>query len=192
MTNQIIARYLNKFDELNVLLGKEKQEIKELEDFLLDAYIEGFISNVFTLGLEVDIPKNYKEKVLNWSYKEIDKETNTEKIESVREKIINYVDNEKTTDLKRLIESELHRAYNEGAFDSASLINDEYGINMKKVWVTMADDKVRDTHAYLEGMSVDLYAEFVTYDGDSALFPGGFKMAQNNANCRCILVYSNE
>lgn len=54
----------------------------------------------------------------------------------------------------------------------------------------MEDDKVRDTHDYLEGMSVGIDEEFYTYDGDHALYPGGFENAQNNVNCRCFLTYT--
>lgn len=189
---EIIKRYLNKFDELNVLFEKDKVVIEELEDLLLDAYIEGFISNVFLFGEEVDMPKDYKDKVLNWAYEETNKETGETYLESVSEKIRDYVENDKLADLKRLGDSELHRAYNVGAYDSATEISNLTENTIKKTWVTMADDKVRDTHAYLEGLTIGLDAEFVTYDGDSALFPSGFKKAQNNANCRCILVYSNE
>ena len=187
---QIIDRYLNKFDELNVLFEKKELVVEEIEDFLIDSYLEGFISSVYLLGHEVRVPKDYKEKVLDWNYKEKDKETGETYFESVREKLVDYVNNNQLSDLKRLVESELHRAYNEGAYDSASLIADETNSSIKKMWVTMADDKVRDTHAYLEGLTVDLFAKFTTFDGDSALFPGGFDLAQNNANCRCIIEYT--
>ena len=51
----------------------------------------------------------------------------------------------------------------------------------------MRDDKVRETHDYLEGVEVDLASEFVTFDGDSAKFPGDFSRAENNVNCRCVI-----
>ena len=54
----------------------------------------------------------------------------------------------------------------------------------------MMDDKVRDTHSYLQSKKVPIGEEFFTYDGDSALYPGGFKSAENNVNCRCFLTYS--
>lgn len=59
-----------------------------------------------------------------------------------------------------------------------------------KTWVTMNDDRVRDTHFYLEGVTVPIDARFYTYDGDSALYPGDFEYPQNVVNCRCKLKYS--
>lgn len=61
------------------------------------------------------------------------------------------------------------------------------GSPLSKTWVTMLDEKVRDTHQYLEGMTVPLDDEFYTYDGDHAQAPGGFTAAQNNCGCRCML-----
>lgn len=59
-----------------------------------------------------------------------------------------------------------------------------------KQWQTMEDDRVRDTHQYLQGMQVGINDRFVTYDGDSARFPGDFSLAENNCNCRCWLNFS--
>lgn len=51
----------------------------------------------------------------------------------------------------------------------------------------MMDDRVRDTHSYLEGMEVPYNARFYTYDGDSAEAPGMFSLPENNINCRCVV-----
>jgi hypothetical protein len=51
----------------------------------------------------------------------------------------------------------------------------------------MQDDRVRDTHDYLEGMVVPFSSRFYTYDGDSADYPGGFTLPENNIGCRCVV-----
>jgi uncharacterized protein with gpF-like domain len=56
-----------------------------------------------------------------------------------------------------------------------------------KRWRTMNDDRVRDTHDYLEGMVVPFSERFYSYDGDSAEYPGGFALPENNINCRCVV-----
>lgn len=61
------------------------------------------------------------------------------------------------------------------------------GRPLSKTWMTMLDEKVRDTHQYLEGMTIPLDDEFYTYDGDHAQAPGGFTSAAENCNCRCQL-----
>lgn len=91
-------------------------------------------------------------------------------------------------DLSRLAETEAHRVLNEAILDSAL----EYAKNnpnttVTKTWVTMLDDRVRETHDYLEGVTVPVDSRFYTFDGDSAMAPGGFSKPQNSINCRCIL-----
>lgn len=82
----------------------------------------------------------------------------------------------------RVIDTEAHRDYNTGVYDAAVESGED---GLSKRWVTMNDDRVRDTHDYLEGMVVGLGDRFYTYDGDSALYPGGFDDPRNNINCRC-------
>ena len=84
----------------------------------------------------------------------------------------------------RIIDTEAHRDYNTGVYDAAKGSGKS---NLRKKWMTMRDDRVRDTHDYLEGMVVGLDDEFYTYDGDSAMFPGGFSLPENNVRCRCSI-----
>ena len=85
----------------------------------------------------------------------------------------------------RIIDTESHRDYNAGVYDAADLSGVQ---GVRKRWHTMMDDRVRDTHDYLEGMEVRLEDRFYTYDGDSALYPGGFSLPDNNINCRCWVI----
>ena len=88
-----------------------------------------------------------------------------------------------------VLETESHRLLNRGITDAARTS----GLpDIKKTWVTMRDERVRDTHDYLEGMSVGFDERFYTFDGDSADAPGGFSKAENNVNCRCVLELSRE
>lgn len=60
---------------------------------------------------------------------------------------------------------------------------------VEKVWATMEDERVRETHSFLDGVGVPLDTLFFTIDGDSARYPGDFTKAENNTNCRCTLTY---
>ena len=60
---------------------------------------------------------------------------------------------------------------------------------VEKVWATMEDERVRETHNFLDGVSVPLGTLFVAIDGDSARYPGDFTKAENNCGCRCWLVF---
>ena len=97
------------------------------------------------------------------------------------EKVLTGIAESVPEDLLRIIDTEAHRDYNTGVFDAA----EKSGKNVKKLWWTMADGRVRDTHDYLHGVTVGLNDRFYTYDGDSALYPGDFTLPENNVNCRC-------
>ena len=88
-------------------------------------------------------------------------------------------------DLIRIAETETHRIANESALKTAR----EDGARFK-TWQTMLDDRVRETHDYLEGVTVEIGEDFYTFDGDHASAPGRFALAENNVNCRCELVFS--
>lgn len=88
-------------------------------------------------------------------------------------------------DLIRIAETETHRDANTAALQTAKKAG-----ATKKTWLTMLDDRVRETHDYLEGMTVGINEDFYTYDGDHASAPGLFDLAENNINCRCELLFS--
>jgi uncharacterized protein YuzE len=92
--------------------------------------------------------------------------------------------------LGTLLESEAFRVYEGAKYQSARHTEADTGKPVFKTWDTMKDERVRDTHDYLEGQSVPISEYFVTFDGDSALYPHGFNNAENNVNCRCVLTYS--
>ena len=58
-----------------------------------------------------------------------------------------------------------------------------------KKWNTMEDERVRLSHAVLQGAEVGVREYFRTIDGDKAQAPGMFETARNNVNCRCWLTY---
>ena len=88
-------------------------------------------------------------------------------------------------DITRIAETDATRIYNQGALD-AVVANGLEGSTSKR-WRTMMDDRVRDSHSYLEGMVVPFDADFYTYDGDHAPFPGMFELPENSINCRCVV-----
>lgn len=92
--------------------------------------------------------------------------------------------------LKRIMETDYHRCEETGAYNTAQQFAKESGTKPYKIWRTMADDRVRETHWYIHGNEVPMEDRFYTFDGDSARFPGDFEDVDNNANCRCWLGYT--
>ena len=86
--------------------------------------------------------------------------------------------------LLRIIDTESHRDYNAGVYEAAKSSG---VLGLRKKWVTRMDDKVRDSHSYLEGQVVGLDDYFYTYTGASALYPGGFGEPDEDCNCRCTI-----
>lgn len=174
---ELSSRYLLAVDEIhqNVSVKKSLEEIKDdFFDFLVDAYLFGVDNVNEMLGTNDRADLDEIEEALFFL---IDGETYEDRIEK------HYAAADQAG-MEMLAESEFHRVYNTGA-ENTALRNHAW-----KEWLTMLDDKVRDTHSYLEGEMVPVGEEFYTFDGDHALYPGGFQTAQNNAGCRCILWYT--
>lgn len=179
------------FDELNNIMGQIESESFEATvdgktvklynvdacvDIVLDALIMAYVYGVDyaneTLG--TNIPPT-KEAMREAIYKKVaDKD--------FEQRIREYAEDGKLPEIQRVIETDMTRVFNEGTLATGN----KAGAKMK-TWLTMMDDRVRDSHSYLEGMTVPIDAEFYTFDGDHAAAPGGFLMAENNVNCRCIL-----
>ena len=107
--------------------------------------------------------------------------------ETFRDRIRTQVEDLSEEGILRIIETESHRDYNTGVYDAAK----QSGKKVMKQWQTMMDGRVRDTHSYLQSAMVNLDDKFYTFDGDSALYPGGFELPENNVNCRCWIVLAN-
>lgn len=193
MTEELNARYLAKFDEISRLASEIAFESvstdngyaknleraqKEFADILIDAYLEGFAFAAYMLG-ESSIEADTDEitEAVYYTYQG-DKD-------SVQAKFADYYEDGDMESIKRLIESEFHRVHQTAGFQAAYKTD-----GAGKRWETMQDEKVRDTHFYLQGIVVPLDEDFVTYDGDRAKYPGGFMTARENANCRCALSYT--
>lgn len=148
-----------------------------IEDLLIMAYIFGTDAANEDLGTNIQPDTNKLNISLNKPIKD----------KTWKDRLNEYKDLENPIDeIMRIAETESHRIYNEAMYDTAI----SSGLSVNKTWITMLDNKVRDTHDFLEGVSVKLDERFYTNDGDSALMPGGFERADNNINCRCELYFT--
>ena len=184
---QIEKKYLSSFDELNTMVQGmvENMNLTEFldnaEDILIAAYKRGSEDVLamldYSFAYDLDITKlrtALNEVKGNMTY--------------VNRIILGY-ETYSLKEMQRLMSAEYHRMYNAGAFDTATDI-EGVNITLMKEWKTVGDDKVRDTHFFLEGYKVPIEEHFYTYDGDKALYPGDFDNPSNNVNCRCYLIYT--
>ena len=165
--------------DAEILFGSSTPSRQEKEEFC--DYLEFVLCAVYAYGW------HDAEEIVGVVPFEDGKDTETVNTEikgkTFRDRLL---DEDKSADeVINLINTEAHRDYNSGVFDSAK----GSGISgLKKTWATMLDDKVRETHRYLEGISVGLDDLFYSESGASALYPGGFGDPMEDCGCRCYLI----
>ena len=169
-------RYMFGYGQLPQSKEAEEDIIDELLDLFLIAYAMG--NDVTNRNLSSNYDPSVEEVMAAVDAKVAGK--------TWRERVSEYFANGGTgSDIARIADTEMHRIANTAAFNTAKKSGAKY-----KTWVTMLDDRVRETHDYLEGITVDIDEDFYTYDGDHAPAPGSFELAENNVNCRCELLFS--
>lgn len=86
--------------------------------------------------------------------------------------------------------TEATRVINQATVESYRVLG-EQGIQVKKQWLSSFDDRVRDSHRWLNGKTVDANEDFVLppeFGGHRANSPASFDVAGENINCRCTVV----
>lgn len=172
-----------KFDEVNALVDSIQlrqptadELVDELLDYLIVAYLWGVNDTADSLGFPFDPGSVDADKMRETIYHRFDGETFEERVRR------HYEDGD-WEGVRRVAETETHRDYNEGAYNTAK----ENGAT-RKTWHTMQDDKVREAHDWLEGITVPIDGMF--YIGDAeAEAPGMFGVPEYDVNCRCFLTY---
>lgn len=121
------------------------------------------------------------------------------------QRVSEYYDSDSGTvdDVIRVVDTDMNRIYNDSVLDVGEKANagrvewsnDELPApdtkdRVMKTWLTVGDDRVRDQHSYLDGMTIPVGRRFYTYTGDSARYPGDFSDPNNNCNCRCAISLS--
>lgn len=109
------------------------------------------------------------------------------------ERLKEYLESDTATaeDVFRVADTDSHRIYNEAIFtvgekaDAASKGSGNAEGVILKTWETMRDDRVRESHDYLEGTTIPFDEYFYTYTGAAALRPGDFNDPAEDINCRC-------
>ena len=182
--------YIAKFDEINAISKqmyddyisgqKTESEIEsDFEDFLLYAYSIGFLMGAEDIGASKDqLASPISQQVIDAVDRKFEGITAKQRLKD------HLLNRDGASTIERLMKTEWHRMTNEGINGFGNFYGKQ---NMTKRWVTMLDDKVRDTHDYLEGTEVPFNEDFYTYNGDHAPFPGMFGVPEEDVNCRCIV-----
>ena len=167
----------------------KKRRIDEILEMLIIAYMFGNESGNYMLSGETaptqddeELPIPIRVDSMNGSiFRKIADKT-------WEERVSEYLDDEAGTvdEIIRVVDTDLNRVYNDSILD----VGERADGTVMKTWETMMDERVRDTHDYLQSTSVPIDRRFYTFDGDSARYPGDFTHPQNNVNCRCRISLS--
>ena len=172
------------------LMEKKREAVDVVWDLLTYLYMLGFTQATEEVGQEIAegaepfLPKDYNDlsdKQKREADKEIYKQFDNK---DFQDRVSQYAELGNSQDILRVVETDGNRVFNAGGYNAVK------GKAKTKTWNTMMDDKVRDTHDFLEGITIPVEDKFVTYDGDEARFPGDFSDPSNVINCRCELSYS--
>ena len=168
-------------DELNNLLTEtewteinlkdKKKTVDTLLDMLIMAYMLGVADVRKSLNEDIAVDRKQMEESI---YRKIDGKDWTERI----------YDAETIPDIERIARTEGNRVFSEGQENTAIK-----GGATEKIWNTMMDDRVRDSHWYLEGDVKPIDDWFYTLAGERAKHPMGFGVPEEDCNCRCWLTY---
>lgn len=193
MSEQEKQKYLLTFDEINMLMQASYDETADFEtnvrnvtndlyDCLETAYHEGIETVSEMLDCFLPVNENLMKQAI---YQEIDGM-------DFRDRVYEHLAEHDVSGLSALAQSEVHRVFTTAMDDGASYAELPKSHIVTKTWLTVGDEKVRDTHSYLDSVTIPAGEMFYTIDGDSAFYPSGFERAENNVNCRCLLVYRQE
>ena len=179
------------FDELNKFEaalpahfenGRIKSELdfEDILDLMLDIFLLSYANGV--VETNAALASTY-EPTLDDVMRTVDKEVVGK---TWRERMREIYDNGGTiADVVRIAETEAHRDSNAAAYETAKAVGAK-----NKTWHTMMDDRVRDTHYWLEGVSAPIDGEFYNYKGQSTMYPGEWGIAEEDCGCRCFVTYS--
>lgn len=172
--SETLPQYFNEEGRL-----KSREDTEDMIDEMLDLFLLSYANGVASAN--TDMSSNIRPE-LDDVMRTVDREIAGK---TWRDRVWEYYENGgAAADIMRIAETESHRDTNEAAYETAK----EAGAT-EKVWHTMGDDRVRDTHEYLDGVSAPISGEFYNYYGQSALFPGQWGIAEEDVNCRCWVTY---
>ena len=176
--NRFEAALPQYFDENRRIKSREAYE--DMLDEMLDIFLLSYANGVTATNL--DLSSDYAptlDDVMRTVDKEVVGKTWRDRMREI------YDSGGTVADVVRIAETEAHRDSNAAAYETAKAAGAK-----NKTWHTMLDDRVRDSHFWLEGVSAPIDGEFYNYKGESTMYPGEWGIAEEDVRCRCFVTYS--
>ncbi len=187
------------------------QEYETIEEYLKGSYTDGFVSTVYSLhkqGLPLTFPIDQAQVVKalmtnsaisEGLYKSLGVDTkhlreviaaeisrgiaSSMSYAEIARNVANQTGIAKNR-ARSIVITESHRIQEEASQDVRVEAKNK-GANIVKQWDATLDGKTRDTHRRLDGQIREVDEPF-EIDGKTAMYPGGFGVAEEDCNCRCV------
>lgn len=187
------------------------QEYETIEEYLKESYTDGLVAVIYSLHkqdlpltMPIDQAQVVKALVTNSAiseglYKSLGVDTkHLRKVIAAEisrgiagnmsySEIIRNVANQADIAKKRartIVLTESHRIREEASQDARVEAKNQ-GCNIVKQWDATLDHKTRDSHRRLDGQIREVDEPF-EINGRKAMYPGGFGIAEEDCNCRCV------
>ena len=92
----------------------------------------------------------------------------------------------------RIARTESARVLEDSKYQAFEDLAGNENVKVFKVWHTMGDEAVRDTHEAMEGVKVAYDEDFILPSGAKCQYPKGTGVAAEDINCRCYVEYVTE
>lgn len=92
----------------------------------------------------------------------------------------------------RIARTESARVLEDSKYQAFEDLANNDSVQVFKIWHTMEDEAVRDTHDAMEGVKVLYDEDFVLPSGAKCQYPKGTGVAAEDINCRCYVEYVTE
>lgn len=179
------------FDELNILKqqlvdvqsmpdSEEKDKavkrvIDEVEEMLAMDYFYGVLDASEGIGRSISPDTDEAKAVI---YEQFDGK-------DFKDRLNEYLYSGTAYDIARVIDTDAHRVYNAAIYTAGKREGAK-----TKTWNCMMLPTSRDTHIYLDKVTVGIDDEFYNYKGNSTYYPGQWGIAEEDCNCLCWITIS--
>ena len=103
-------------------------------------------------------------------------------------KRVRSVENRSRSSALMVARTETNRVSNRARMDTYDRA-EALGFNVRKQWISTSDSRTRDSHADMNGQTVDKDEPFISGDGNELDFPGDPNAPpEDTINCRCATI----
>lgn len=158
---------------------KSKEDAEDIIDELLDLFLLSYANGVESVNSEA--PSKFSptiDDVQATVYEKIDGRT-------WEDRVWDYYESGGNSDrIMEIVRTESHRDANAAAYIAA----ERTGAKRSR-WNCMMLETSRDSHIYLDGVTVPMGGYFYSYKGGRTQYPGQWGIADEDCNCLCWLTF---